>query len=168
MAEPISTTSGHNSLRYSLPMIFKITIAFALFLTSSAAFTCSPPESEGIFSGAEISKMTYERIKRSVAIIDATVVRDKAGTFFLKPLRVWKGPHHRLYHIANSGCDVSLSPGTNVRALLEGDASGWMMMAPLYDRRTGTRLFDSIVDAHLRNARPRSFENGSFPFPPMP
>jgi len=149
-------------------MIYKITIAFGLLLISSAAFACSPPAGEGDFSGTEISKMTYERIKRSVAIIDATVVRDKAGTFFLKPLRVWKGQPHRLYYIVNSGCGISLSPGTKVRALLEGDASGWMMMAPLYDRRTGTRLFDSIVDAHLRNARPKSFENGRPPFPPMP
>ncbi|BBE00052.1 hypothetical protein SAMIE_1035520 [Sphingobium amiense] len=149
-------------------MIYKITIALGLLLTSPAAFACAPPANEGGFSGAEISKMTYERIKRSVAIIDATVARDKAGTFFLKPLRVWKGQPHRFYYIANSGCDISLSPGTKVRALLEGDASGWMMMAPLYDRRTGTRLFDSIVDAHLRNARPKGFENGGLPFPPLP
>ena len=150
-------------------MFYKITIAFGLLLTSSAAFACSPPpESDRIFSGAEVSKMTHERIKRSVAIIDATVVRNKAGMFFLKPLRVWKGQPHRLYYIVNSDCDISLSPGTKVRALLEGDASGWMMLAPLYERRTGARLFDSIVDTHLRNARPKNFENGSFPVPPMP
>jgi hypothetical protein len=149
-------------------MLYKITIAFGLLLTSPAAFSCSPPAGNGAFSSAEISKMTHERIKRSAAIIDATVVRDKAGTFFLKPLKIWKGQPHRLYYIVNSDCDIFLSPGTKVRALLEGDASGWMMMAPLYDRGTGARLFNSIVDTHLRNARPKNFENGGFPVPPMP
>ncbi|WP_336972490.1 hypothetical protein [Sphingobium aromaticiconvertens] len=160
--------SGGMALPYGRAMHRRITIALWLLFTSSSALACSPPQGEVELSSAEISKITHERIERSDAIIDALVVQTKEGAFFLKPFKVWKGKPRRLYSIGNSDCDVSLVAGSKVRALLEGNSSSWMMMAPLYNRKMGTRLFDSIVDASLHHARPKDFENGSLPYPPVP
>ena len=146
----------------------RLVITFLSLFSFSPALACSPPDSAPQLSNEEITKITAERIERSDAIIDGIVTEKKDGRIFLEPIKVWKGKHLRRFYIANSGCGVFLSSGMKVRALLEGETSGFMMMAPLGDDRLKTQLHDSLIDAYLGQVRPPDFENGGVPYPPLP
>lgn len=151
-----------------MEMQLRIIAALLSFLNFSPALACSRPDGAPRLSNEEIVKITTERIQRADVIIDGIVTEKKDGKVFLKPVKIWKGKPLRLYYIENSGCGVFLTNGTKIRALLEGESTGLMMMAPLGDNHLQTRLYDSLIDAYLGQVRPTDFENGGPQYPPPP
>lgn len=136
---------------------------------SSPAIACSPPNQVAVTTNNQLLSVTKYRIESSDAIIDGTIVRDDNGEVSLKPLKIWKGPPRRSYTIANDGCGIFLPDnGQSVRVILQRLENDWSVIEPVTGSGNATLKFDDIVDAYLRNVRPKNFKSVGPILPPLP
>lgn len=143
-------------------------ISLLLITYSYQAHACSDIDAP-FLTYDEITRVAKIKIRQSDVILDATVVRRQNGSVILKPIRVWKGARRSTYYISNAGCGVALAGGTKVRVLLQKLDWDWMVVEPVIGRAANTRRrFDEVLDSHLGNARPSSYQSVAPLVPPLP
>lgn len=147
-----------------------LTAIISLFLITHSypAHACSEIDAP-FLTYDEITRVAKTKIKQSDVILDAVVVRRQNGSVILQPIRVWKGVRRSSYYISNAGCGVALSAGTRVRVLLQKLDWDWMVIEPVIGRAANTRRrFDEVLDSHLGNTRPTSYQSVAPLVPPAP
>jgi hypothetical protein len=153
-------------------MLRLLLIALGLMSFAEPSWACSPPGQTAERPANELAHLAATEIRASKVILDALVTY-RGETIFLKPLRVWKGKHQKLYEVAGENyCGgAALAVGSKVRVLLTKlfpSEKGWFVIRPLEDRNSRSVVFDRAVDAYVGHVRPSGFENGAPPHFPLP